>query len=124
MPVDLGSILTAMVSGAAGLPRWSSAAVACARVMAGELTRDPRVTVLNDVVLDQVLVRFTSDGANVTDDVIDAVQRDGKCWMGGTEWEGELAMRISVCNWRTSEDDIRRSASVILAQVGNVARAS
>lgn len=90
----------------------------CARLMADELARDPRVTVLNDVVLNQVLVRFARDGANVTDEVIDAVQREGTCWMSGTEWEGEPAMRISVCNWRTTEDDIRRSARAILAQAG------
>jgi glutamate/tyrosine decarboxylase-like PLP-dependent enzyme len=90
----------------------------CARLMAGELSRDPRVTVLNEVVLNQVLVRFADDGANVTDQVIDAAQRDGTCWMSGTEWHGEPAMRISVCNWRTTEDDIRRSADAILAQVG------
>ena len=96
----------------------------CARLMAEELARDPRVTVLNDVVLNQVLVRFACDGANVTDEVIDAVQREGTCWMSGTEWEGEPAMRISVSNWRTTEDDIRRSADAILAQIGSVARAS
>ena len=96
----------------------------CARVMAEALARDPRVTVLNDVVLNQVLVRFACDGANVTDEVVDAVQREGTCWMSGTEWEGEPAMRISVSNWRTTEDDIRRSADAILAQIGSVARAS
>ena len=89
----------------------------CARPMAEELARDPRATVLNDVVLNQVLVRFTCQGTNVTDDVIDALQREGTCWMSGTEWDGEPAMRISVCNWRTTEDDIRRSATAILAQV-------
>jgi hypothetical protein len=71
-----------------------------------------------------VLVRFASDGANVTDEVIDSVQREGTCWMSGTTWEGEPAMRISVCNWRTTEDDIRRSANAILAPLGNAARAS
>ena len=96
----------------------------CARLMAEELARDPRVTVLNDVVLNQVLVRFACDGANVTDEVIDAVQREGTCWMSGTVWDGEPAMRISVCNWRTTETDIRRSAKAILAQVGSAARAS
>ena len=60
----------------------------------------------------------------MTDDVIDGVQREGTCWMSGTEWDGEPAMRISVCNWRTTEDDIRRSAEAILAQVGIAARAS
>jgi hypothetical protein len=92
--------------------------------MAEELTRDPRVALLNNVVLNQVLVRFTCDGANVTDEVIDAVQREGTCWMSGTTWDGDPAMRISVCNWRTTEDDIRRSAKAILSQVGNAARAS
>ncbi|HWM10973.1 MAG TPA: aminotransferase class V-fold PLP-dependent enzyme [Solirubrobacteraceae bacterium] len=89
---------------------------ACARLMGDELARDPRATVLNDVVLNQVLVRFDRDGANVTDAVIDAVQREGTCWMSGTQWQGEPAMRISVCNWRTTEDDIRRSARAILNQ--------
>jgi hypothetical protein len=72
----------------------------------------------------QVLVRFACDGTNVTDRVIDKVQREGTCWMSGTEWEGEPAMRISVCNWRTTEDDIRRSARAILAQVSVAERAS
>ena len=96
----------------------------CARLMAEELARDPRATVLNDVVLNQVLVRFACNGANLTDEVIDAVQREGTSWMSGTEWEGEPAMRISVCNWRTTEGDIRRSAAAILDQVGIVARGS
>jgi glutamate/tyrosine decarboxylase-like PLP-dependent enzyme len=95
----------------------------CAQVMAEELARDPHVTILNDVVLNQVLVRFAYDGANVTDEVIQAVQREGTCWLSGTQWEGEPAMRISICNWRTTEDDIHRSAAAILAQVG-VAAAS
>lgn len=88
-----------------------------------ELARDPRVTVLNDVVLNQVPVRFAGDGANVTDEVIDAIQREGTCWMSGTKWGGEPAMRISVCNWRTTEHDICRSARAILAQVGAARRA-
>ena len=88
----------------------------CARLMAEELVRDPRVTVINEVVLNQVLVRFAADGANITDEVIDAVQRQGTCWMSGTRWDGEPAMRISVCNWRTTEEDIRLSARAILEQ--------
>jgi aromatic-L-amino-acid decarboxylase len=110
--------------GRSGVAELVERCCGCARLMAEELARDPRVTVLNDVVLNQVLIRFTCDGTNVTDEVIDAVQRDGTCWLGGTEWEGEPAMRISVCNWRTTEDDIRRSASAILAQLGPAPRAS
>jgi glutamate/tyrosine decarboxylase-like PLP-dependent enzyme len=96
----------------------------CARLMGEELARDPRAVVLNDVVLNQVLVRFESEGANVTDDVIAGAQLEGTCWMSGTVWDGEPAMRISVCNWRTTEDDIRRSAQAILAQVGSAAKSS
>ena len=44
--------------------------------------------------------------------------------MSGTTWDGEPAMRISVCNWRTTEDDIRRSAEAILARVGSAAPSS
>src|SRR5262249_30211629 len=66
--------------------------------------------ILNDVVLNQVLVRFEH-----TRDVIARVQADGTCWLSGTEWEGEHAMRISVSNWRTTEEDVDRSVEAILA---------
>jgi hypothetical protein len=69
--------------------------------------------VVNEVALNQVLVRFTRDGQNVSDEVLHAVQDDGTCWMSGSTWDGEPVMRISVCNWRTTEDDIRRSAAAI-----------
>ena len=78
------------------------------------------MTILNDVVLNQVLVRFAAPedddrGADErTAAVIDAVQRDGTCWAGGTVWQGRGAMRISVSNWSTSEEDIDRSAEAIL----------
>ena len=88
----------------------------CARLMAELLGEEDGVTVLNEVAFNQVLVRFARDGVNVTDQVIAGAQREGTCWMSGTEWDGEPAMRISVCNWRTTEDDIRRSAQAILAQ--------
>jgi glutamate/tyrosine decarboxylase-like PLP-dependent enzyme len=69
--------------------------------------------ILNDVVLNQVLVRF-GDGER-TRAVIERVQADGTCWLGGTQWEGEHAMRISVSNWRTTEDDVDRSVAAIVA---------
>jgi glutamate/tyrosine decarboxylase-like PLP-dependent enzyme len=70
-------------------------------------------SILNDVVLNQVLVRF-EDGER-TREVIRRVQEDGTCWLGGTDWQGEHAMRISVSNWRTTEEDVERSAAAILA---------
>jgi glutamate/tyrosine decarboxylase-like PLP-dependent enzyme len=66
-------------------------------------------TVLNDVVLNQVLFRFADD--ETTHAVLDSVQRSGEAWMGGTEWDGRAAIRLSVSNWRTTEDDIARTIS-------------
>ncbi|HEY8871343.1 MAG TPA: pyridoxal-dependent decarboxylase [Candidatus Limnocylindrales bacterium] len=97
-----------------------------ARRFADELGREPGVQILNDVVLNQVLVRFTHRGDETAggDDtaagdartraVIAAVQRDGTCWVGGTTWHGVGAMRISVSNWRTTEADVGRSVEAIL----------
>lgn len=41
---------------------------------------------------------------------IAGIQRDGTCWLGGTEWRGRHAARISFSNWSTSDEDIDRSA--------------
>jgi glutamate/tyrosine decarboxylase-like PLP-dependent enzyme len=68
--------------------------------------------VVNDVVLNQVLVGFGSDTA--TDAVIEAVQLDGTCWLGGTSWRGRRLMRISVSNFSTTEQDVDRSVAAIL----------
>ena len=72
--------------------------------------------VINDVTLNQVLLRFGDDDA-VTDAVISRVQADGTCWVGGTRWRGEAAMRVSISNWSTTEADIDRTAEAILAAV-------
>jgi glutamate/tyrosine decarboxylase-like PLP-dependent enzyme len=67
---------------------------------------------LAPVVLNQALVHFTDDAT--TDKVIAAVQRDGTCWAGGTTWQGQRAMRISVSDVATTPDDIAESAHAIL----------
>ena len=84
--------------------------------MASKLRGQRGVEILNDVVLNQVLVRFRdAGGRNVTADVIARVQQGGVCWAGGTTWQGEPAMRISVSNWSTTERDIDVSAEAIVA---------
>jgi len=70
-------------------------------------------SVLNEVVLNQVLVSF-SDAA-MTEEVIRRVQREGTCWCGGTVWQGKTAMRISVSSWMTTSDDVERSVRAIVA---------
>jgi glutamate/tyrosine decarboxylase-like PLP-dependent enzyme len=81
--------------------------------MADRLREADGVEVLNDVVLNQVLVRFGDDDER-TRAVISAVQHDGTAWMGGTTWKGRAAMRISVSNWSTTEADADRTVDVIL----------
>ena len=83
--------------------------------MAELLQRDDRVQILNDVVLNQVLVRFGDDQR--TREVITRVQQDGTCWLGGTTWKDQAAMRVSVSNWATTEEDIERSAEAILRAI-------
>ena len=84
-----------------------------ARQMAALLRRERGVDVLNDVVLNQVLVRFADDD-EVTRSVIAGVQEEGTCWLGGTTWQGRAAMRISISNWSTTAGDVTRSAEAIL----------
>jgi glutamate/tyrosine decarboxylase-like PLP-dependent enzyme len=69
--------------------------------------------VLNEVVLNQVLASFGTD--DVTARVIEAVQRNGTCWCGGTTWHGHAAMRVSVSSWATTDEDVDRSVAAILA---------
>ena len=76
------------------------------------------VRILNEVVLNQVLVRFEprqGDAGAFTKAVVTRVQREGTCWMAGTRWHDLDAMRISISNWSTTEEDIDRSAQAILA---------
>ena len=109
--------------GRTGLAELIERSCALARRFAAALAEDPRVEVLNEVVLNQVLVRFLGpDGdhdAN-TRQVVAAVQRDGTCWMTGTTWHGMSAMRISVSNWSTDEADVDRSVEAVLGCLAGV----
>jgi glutamate/tyrosine decarboxylase-like PLP-dependent enzyme len=78
-----------------------------ARDIAAGLAELPGCETLNDVVLNQVLVRFEDDEA--TDVVIAAIQAGGEAWVGGTTWDGRRAIRVSVSNWQTSEEDVERT---------------
>jgi glutamate/tyrosine decarboxylase-like PLP-dependent enzyme len=74
--------------------------------------RNAGFAVLNDVVINQVLVSFGS--TEITQKVIHAVQDDGTCWCGGTVWQGQSAMRVSVSSWATTEADVELSLKAIL----------
>ena len=96
--------------GRSGIAEVIERCCALARRMAERLGGEPGVEVLNDVVLNQVLVRFGDRTASV----IARVQEEGVCWLGGTTWQGRDAMRVSVSSWRTAEDDIDQSADSII----------
>jgi glutamate/tyrosine decarboxylase-like PLP-dependent enzyme len=88
--------------------------------MATRLASHECVRILNEVVLNQVLVQFRppdgddSAAAALTEKVIARVQDEGTCWVGGTKWQGQVAMRVSISNWSTTAEDIDRSAAAII----------
>jgi len=86
-----------------------------ARRFADELVELPGFEILNDVVLNQVLFRFESDDR--TDDVLRRVQESGEAWLSGTVWAGRRAIRISVSNWQTSDEDVERTIGAFSAAV-------
>jgi len=83
-----------------------------AQAMAAYLSR-AGLEVLNDVVLNQVLVRAATDELTLA--LVDAVQQDRTCWCGPTTWQHRPAMRISVSGWATSGEDVTKSAEAIVA---------
>jgi hypothetical protein len=84
------------------------------------------VRILNDVVLNQVMVRFedpsgdAAAGERRTDAVIAAIQADGTMWAGGTRWHDIRAMRISVSGWSTTEADVDTSLAAIRRIAGDI----
>jgi glutamate/tyrosine decarboxylase-like PLP-dependent enzyme len=89
-----------------------------------DLTRDlvnklgelPGVEVLTTPIINQGLVRFldpSGDHDARTDEAIEYINETGEAWFGGTLWNGMRVMRISVSNWRTSQDDIDRTIAAV-----------
>jgi glutamate/tyrosine decarboxylase-like PLP-dependent enzyme len=102
-----------------------------ARRFADRLSAEPSIRILNDVVLNQVLVRVEpaadvargfrratdGDADAATREALKRVQDERVCWLGGTRWHGMDAMRISVSNWSTTEKDVDLSADSIIRAV-------
>jgi glutamate/tyrosine decarboxylase-like PLP-dependent enzyme len=115
--------------GRRGVAELVDGCCARARQFAERLGRIDRAEILNDVTLDQVLVRFrarsgTGHADPAADDeitlrVVEAVQASGECWMSGTTWRGRAAMRISVVNWQTTEADVDRSMAAVEAALAS-----
>jgi glutamate/tyrosine decarboxylase-like PLP-dependent enzyme len=79
----------------------------------------PGAEVVWEPLINQGLVRFVDpkpgasdeDHDRRTDAVIAAIVAEGEAFFSGTTWRGRRAMRVSVCNWRTSDEDVRRAIS-------------
>lgn len=90
-----------------------------ARQMAEQLAAEPGINILNEVELNQIMVRFGGDrspdeGDRLTREVIARIQRDGVCFAGGADWHGRWIMRLSVISWYTTEEDGARSVAAII----------
>jgi len=77
-----------------------------------EQLRDQRFNILNDVVFNQVLVSCDNDKQTTT--TLENIQKSGECWCGGAVWNGEPVIRISVCSWATTTEDINRSVAAFV----------
>lgn len=85
----------------------------CAQQLAAALRAEPGVRVVNEVVLNQLIVRFGEDDA-LTSAVIAQLQAENVCFTGGARWRGQWVMRLSIISADLNEDDIQRLADAIL----------
>jgi glutamate/tyrosine decarboxylase-like PLP-dependent enzyme len=109
--------------GRSGLEHMLDRCCRLARHFAARLAAEARIRILNDVVLNQVLVRVQApkgDADALTRETLRRVQEERICWLGGTRWHGMDAMRISVSNWSTTERDVDRSADSIVRAVRDI----
>jgi glutamate/tyrosine decarboxylase-like PLP-dependent enzyme len=100
--------------GRAGLARMIDGCCDHATRMASRMAGVDDVEVCNDVVLNQVLLRFGDDD-DLTQAVIDRIQQDGTCWASGSSFRGRAVLRISIVGWQTTAQDVDASADAILA---------
>jgi glutamate/tyrosine decarboxylase-like PLP-dependent enzyme len=105
--------------GKSGIDELVSELHARAVQMASEL-RAKGFEVLNDVVFNQALVACENDV--ITDRTISYVQESGECWVGGAKWQQRAVIRISVCSWATTSEDISRSVEALVEARGRAQR--
>ena len=101
-----------------GIARMVERHCTAARLIADRLRTDNSIQILNDVVLNQIIVRFGANetdvvGDRLTQDTIARIQSDGICFTGGAKWRGRQVMRISVINWQTDDAEAAIAAEAI-----------
>lgn len=113
------AVYAALLSlGRHGVAELVESRCALASQMSERLRSKAHMRILNEVVLNQILVRFEPPGRDpdvCTRELIARVQQEGTCWVGPTRWHDMDAMRISISSWSTTRDDIDRSADAIIS---------
>jgi glutamate/tyrosine decarboxylase-like PLP-dependent enzyme len=102
--------------GRAGIAEMVERCCAHAERLVTGIGRLPGAEVVAAPTINQGLVRFLARDGNhdrFTDEVIRRIQAAGVAWFGGATWLGMRVMRVSVCNWRTTEDDIERTIASV-----------
>lgn len=92
-----------------------------ARRFATKLGETGKAEILNDVVFNQVLVRWLSpdgDHDSFNDRIMECVRAGGEAYFSGTNANGMRMMRISVSDWATDEEDVDRAIDALLACAG------
>lgn len=113
----LGIYATLRSLGRSGVTELVERVCGLARLFASELSATGKVEILNDVVFNQVLVRWLAEDGDhdaFNDRVIQRVQQDGTAFFSGTTYNGMRLMRVSVSDWATDEDDVRRSVDALM----------
>jgi glutamate/tyrosine decarboxylase-like PLP-dependent enzyme len=83
-----------------------------ARRFAAALSEHPDLQVLNDVVLNQVLVRVADDDVR-TRKTAAILQKEGRVWLGDTVWHDKVALRISVSDHATTSAHVESAITAI-----------
>jgi glutamate/tyrosine decarboxylase-like PLP-dependent enzyme len=113
----LGVYATLRSLGRSGVDDMIDRTCRLARLFAQELGVSELVEVVNEVVFNQVLIRWLApdgDQDGFTDRVLAAIQADGTAYFSGTTWNGKRYMRISVADWATDESDVERAVDAVL----------
>ena len=97
--------------GRSGIAELVDRSCALARRFADGLRAVDGFTIVNDVVLNQVLIRVGDE--DTTNRIERWLQDDGTLWLGSTTWRGERLLRVSVSNWSTTEEDVDRCVEAI-----------
>lgn len=99
--VDLWATMKAL--GQSGIDALISGLHQRAVQLADEL-REEGFTILNEIAFNQVLVSCGTSESTLT--TLAHLQEEGTCWAGGAKWQGNNVIRLSVCSWATTKEDI------------------